>query len=348
MPTSSFDWNAYKKRFVYKAQQQNLTSDDIGLCLAYGQKLYEQQLPIIYSASHFCTLVGYAPQYVMGVANNSTEFYRNFHIAKRNGSRRSISEPLPSLKEIQYWILENILEQLPISPYAKAYRKGYGLRHNARFHRKQDVLVRIDIKNFFPSLQIGLVFNLFRSLGYSESVAALLSQLCCKDNALPQGAPTSPYLSNVLCKDIDTSLATYAKEKEYRYTRYADDLFFSGAVFPSSLLGFVKLVLAKYQLKINYSKVKVYRKENQQRVTGVVVNNKMQVPRTYRKKLRQEVYYIKKNGLYGHMLHKGITQSNYLEHLIGKANHILNVNPKDKEALTTLAFLKEIRHRYVN
>ena len=132
-------------------------------------------------------------------------FYRHFSIPKKNGSFRSIDEPLPDLKYVQTWILRNILEQCSVSEYAKAFVKGRTLKHNARFHRAQNVVVTMDIKDFFPSISIDEIVNIFENMGYFHDVSCFLAYLCCYNGTLPQGAPTSPYLSN-MSQHLNTQL----------------------------------------------------------------------------------------------------------------------------------------------
>jgi RNA-directed DNA polymerase len=139
--------------------------------LNYGSRLALSGLPIIFDGKHFSKLVGYDPNFVFGVSNAPGRYYRTFKIPKKSGGERKIAEPLPSLKEIQRWILVHILEKIKPESAAKAYIKGLSLKDNARFHRKQPIVLHLDIKDFFPSINRRRIFTIFRSLGYSTSVA---------------------------------------------------------------------------------------------------------------------------------------------------------------------------------
>lgn len=244
---------------------------------------------------------------------------------------RQIAEPLPSLKEIQHWILEEILNIIPISKYAKAYVKGKSIKDNARFHRGQKVVVKLDIKNFFGSINLFKVQELFRNLGYVDEVAVMLANLCCLDKVLPQGAPTSAALSNIIMYEIDEAISEYTNEHKIRYTRYADDMTFSGDFNTTDLIKFVCGIIKENGFVINKKKTKVLYGYKRQIVTGVVTNEKLQVPREKRRYIRQQMYYINKYGLNSHM--ERIRQNNpyYIEHLLGIANYILFINPKDLE-----------------
>lgn len=166
----------------------------------------------------------------------------------------------------------------------------------------------------------------------------MLSRLCTLKGKLPQGAPTSPMLSNIFFKKTDDIIFHYCRRRGLQYTRYADDLVFSGNdLIPQHLISFVKMLLSSRHLALNNKKTKVMGQGMRQSVTGVVVNDKMQVSKEYRDKVRQEVYYCVKYGEASHYkriresLPKWIsTPDLYLKHLLGKVFFVLQVNPNDK------------------
>lgn len=324
-------FETYKTEFETKASKLGYSSENIQKCLNYAKPLLEKKLPIIYNTSHLSVLVGYRKDYLKRAAIYTPYFYRDFEIKKRNGKMRTISEPLPSLKDIQNWILVNILEQIKISPFAKAYRKNIGLIDNVRFHQNQPMVMTLDLKEFFPSISIEKVEILFLEMGYSKLISNLLSKLCTKDGFLPQGAPTSPYLSNIYFKPADNLIIDYCLKNNIRYTRYADDLSFSGDFDPEQLKQIVENAISSIKLFLNNKKTKLMKPHERQVVTGIVVNNKPQVVFHKRNKLRQEIYFIQKFGIENHMSFKKINNCNYLEHLLGKVNFILHLNPNDKE-----------------
>jgi RNA-directed DNA polymerase len=277
-------------------------------------------------------LVGYKYEYLLRVSNNPEKFYRTFTIPKKSGGERDISEPLPSLKEIQRWILDEILNRYPISRYAKAYVRKRSIRENARFHVNKKLVLTIDVMDFFPSLRYNKVYGLFVGLGYSVPVATMLSNLCCLNGGLPQGAPTSPALSNILMINVDKRISGFIKKKEIRYTRYADDMNFSGDFEPGMVIKYIRDVLRDANLQINEKKIRIRTPGQRQEVTGVIVNEKIQAPKEMRRKLRQSVYYIEKFGLASHLDKTENTRANHIYHLLGIANFILFLNPEDQEA----------------
>ncbi|WP_319778093.1 retron St85 family RNA-directed DNA polymerase [Maridesulfovibrio sp.] len=335
------NWKNYRKKFTLVASSQGYTNDEIKIALKYARKLVQHNLPIIYSQNHFATLVGYSIEYLRRASSKeNNSFYRHFTIPKKSSEKnREIDEPLPSLKEIQRWILDNILCEIPISPYSKAYRKGQSIKSNARFHIKQKYVVRLDIKDFFPSINFKQVFKIFKETGYSKEVCGLLTGLCSLDNCLPQGAPTSPALSNIFMYRFDNRISKYCVKNKIRYTRYADDMTFSGDFNYGSLISIANKILSDYELELHHEKTKVMTQAQQQRTTGLILNSKMNTPRVLRRKIRQELHYLKKFGLSGHLNYTQNTKANYLQHLLGLCNFVLNINPQDRDALEARSFI---------
>lgn len=338
------DFQHYKSSFEVAAANSGYSEENIKHCLDYAKILIENNVPVIYNTSHLSALVGYKKKYIKKAVIYTPSFYRDFTISKRNGKPRTISEPLPSLKEIQKWILENILHNIPISPFAKAYRKKIGLIENLRFHKNQPNVLTLDINNFFPSINTESIEKIFLTLGYSKLISNLLAKLCTKDNALPQGSPTSPYLSNIFFKPADDEIIKYCLANEIKYTRYADDLSFSGIFAKQPLIDIVYTAVNNIGLSVNEDKTKLMLPNERQMVTGIVVNNKPQVVFYKRNKIRQTIFYIKKFGIEDHKSHLNIKQANYLEHLLGQVNFILQINPTDKEFQDYKAFLVGLKN----
>jgi RNA-directed DNA polymerase len=339
------DFNIYKNKFSDEAARLSFTDEEIKFFLNYAEKLNSQNLPIIFDQVHFSQLVGYDYDYILKVCNSNRFFYKEFTITKRNGKLRRIDEPLPSLKEIQNWILTEILNNSVdkfVSPVAKAYIHKRNIRDNARFHRNKKIVVCLDIVNFFGTISYKQIYAIFRHFGYNKSVSTLLSNLCILDGSLPQGAPTSPMLSNLIFYHIDNELFDFCKKHKIMYTRYADDLSFSGDFKVGLLISYASKLLDRFGFCINRKKTKVISQGRSQQITGIVVNKKIQVPREYRQKLRQIIYYIIKYGLQDHIKRINYSKSpqSYIYHLIGKTNYILLINKQDKEAHKYMEFLK--------
>lgn len=334
------DWIEYKSRFIEAAKKNNKSDIYCDKWLTYASRLWEKHMPVIYTQFHLCALLGYDPKYVFAISNSAQNFYHCYQIPKKNGGKRIISEPLPNLKEIQRWILENVLYKFEVSSYAKAYIKQKSVKDNVRFHRRQKKVLSLDIKDFYNHLTDWMVFQLFIEVGYEDAVAMMLTQLCCLDGCLPQGAPTSAALSNILMKELDYKVGEFCKVSKIRFTRYADDMTFSGDFDEAKVISFVKKALRDLQLSLNTDKTRVRKQGQQQEVTGIVVNYKPQLAKHVRKDIRKNVYYIKKYGLQSHLKYIQEERSHYLEHLFGVINYALFINPADKEMRQYKKYIK--------
>ena len=272
-----------------------------------------------------------------GISNNIDSNYDEIIIKKKNKGLRYLSEPSPILKEIQKRILKNVLEEKNTSPNSHAYKKGHSAISNAKVHINCKVILKLDIKNFFDSINFNMVYNsCFNEALYPKKMGMLLTNLCMYNNKLPQGAPTSGYISNIVLRDFDYEVNKYCMKKMINYTRYSDDMTFSGNFEVRPLIKMINKLLYEKGFRLNKSKIKVIWHNTRQQVTGVVVNEKINVSKSFRRKIRQEVYYILKYGVDNHIARKNIKLSShkYLEKLIGKINYILSVNPLDREFIS--------------
>ena len=186
--------------------------------------------------------------------------------------------------------------------YAMAYRKGESTIANAAPHVGKQIILKMDIRHFFDHLIYPFVKEkAFPKEKYSEPIRVLLIMLCIYMEALPQGAPTSPTISNIVMRDFDNVVGHWCEEKDIVYTRYCDDMTFSGDFEPGQVIIFVKEELQKLGLYINSKKTVVVGKGQKHSVTGIVVNEKISVSSDYKKCIRQELYYCKKYGIDSHI-----------------------------------------------
>ena len=333
-------WERYKKKFVEEASSRNLQEDEIKSLLDYAFKLSKKNLPIIFDSIHFSKLVGYDLSYIERAIKYTPYFYRRYKIPKKNGKLRSISEPLPSLMEIQKWILSEILYKCKVSKYAKAYVKRRSLKANAVFHKKKSVVLTIDITDFFGSINQQKVCELFISMDYNYEVSTMLSMICTLNNKLPQGAPSSPCISNLITKEMDNEISKFCIERKINFTRYSDDLTFSGDKGLGGIIPYIERILNNYNFEINKDKLRTRSKHQSQEVTGIIVNEKLQAPKNIRRNFRQAVHYIKLFGIEDHLNHIKNNRKNYLCYLMGTGNFICFVNPNDYKAKQDLEYLK--------
>ncbi len=234
--------------------------------------------------------------------------YKRFQIRKKTGGMRTISAPMPRLKRAQYWLLENILLKLTPHDAAHGFRSGRSIMTNAASHINKAVVINLDLKDFFPSIGYRRVKGLFASFGYCEALAAVFALIATEadrdeleldgqtwhvataERALPQGAPTSPAVTNLLCRKLDRRLTGAANMYGFTYTRYADDLTFSADVFDKPALGrlmkTIRYIVRDEGLIINEDKTRIMRQGRRQEVTGLTVNDGLGVSRKERRKFR--------------------------------------------------------------
>jgi RNA-directed DNA polymerase len=272
--------------------------------------------------------------------------YRRFTIPKRDGSERAIWAPLPRLKAAQRWILEHVVERLPVHGKAHGFLAGRSIATNAAAHVGSKILLKIDLKDFFPTITFRRAKGIFRKAGYRDQIATLMALLCTEapreiveqdgktyyvalgPRSLPQGAPTSPALTNTHCLRLDRRLTALATKLGWRYTRYADDLTFS---LPEghkekprlgALLGSVGRVASDEGFQVHPKKTRVTRSGSRQKVTGLVVNGSgaPRVPRELKREIRAAIH----NASHGKPLKAGDS----VARLSGYAAYIYMTDPR--------------------
>lgn len=282
-----------------------------------------------------------------GISNNIDLNYEEIIIKKKNKNLRYLNEPSPILKGIQKRILKNVLEEKMISKCAYAYKKGLSTILNAKSHVGCKVILKLDIENFFDNINFYKVYNsCFNENLYPKKLGMLLTNLCVYNDRLPQGSPTSGYISNIVLRNFDCNIDAYCKDKNINYTRYSDDMTFSGDFDIRKLIKYVNELLYKERFRLNKSKIKVVLNTTRQQVTGIVVNEKINLSKNYKRKIRQEVYYVLKYGVKSHIEKRNINLScnRYLSVLLGKINYVLTVNPNDKEFINYKNEIKRIKN----
>ena len=291
---------------------------------------------------------------LLEVSNDLPRYYRQ-HSREIGGKTRLISQPMYPLAGYQYWILKNILERAETTDCAFAYKKGLSLADHARVHRGKRILIKLDLAHFFDSISYGMVYAVFsEQMHYPKEGATLLANLCCLDGRLPQGACTSPCLSNLCMSGIDREIQDYCREKGLRYTRYSDDMTFSGErADVRALVKQVERILRKRGFSLNYRKIHVEGKGKRHKVTGIVCNDKINTPTDYRRKLRQEMYFLQKFGPAEHLKRLDDPRyrndageadvEKYLSALQGRVAYVLQVDPENGEFSRYRDLLREMR-----
>lgn len=213
-------------------------------------------------------------------------YYREFESEKKSGGRRTIVAPAPELKDLQRKIAKVLLKKEALHSACTGFRQGCSIVSNAQPHVGQDFVLNMDLKDFFPSISFKRVIGLFQSLGWDYETSVLLARLTSYKGFLPQGAPTSPSLANLICRKLDRRLHNYCQVRGWQYTRYCDDITISGGRFAKSAMESIAAVIESEGFAINEAKTRIRFKHQQQSVTGIVVNESVRIPRERRHQLR--------------------------------------------------------------
>ena len=230
--------------------------------------------------------------------------YHKFCIPKKDGTLREINEPCKSLKVLQRWVLENILYKVRISPYSIGFvkdGKGSPLVQCAERHKNNLYIFKMDLRNFYPSVKRGRVFNQFLQLGYNTYASNLLTNICTLNGSLPQGAVTSPYLGNLVCYKLDVRIAGYCNKRDITYTRYADDLIFScdNRDLLRNIYGIIKKIVEDEGFKINENKTRFLTPKVRKEIIGVTVNEgTIKAPKEMKRMIRAMIHYAIESGDY--------------------------------------------------
>ncbi len=286
-------------------------------------KLEALALPVLHSPADVATALKLSIPHLKWLAFHSEvvkkTHYVRFAVKKRSGGERVLSAPHRKLKAIQRWIIAEVLGKIPLENPAHGFVPTRSIVTNATPHVGSQFVVNLDLKDFFPSVGFKRVRHAFRRAGYSGAVSTVFALLCTEcprqpvtfngeryevatgPLGLPQGAPTSPALSNLVARKLDKRLAGFAKKLGLNYTRYADDLTFSGPAELAARIGYilakVRHVAAEEGFTVNEKKTRVMRPSRAMEVTGVVVNDKPSVHRDEIRKLRAILHRAKAEGL---------------------------------------------------
>lgn len=232
-------------------------------------------LPSITSLDDFSAATHLSKGLIYRLSKFGDNYYKTYEISKKSGGKRNISQPCSELKSLQGWINKNILERLSVSRACKGFEKQTTIRDNASPHIGSNAIMALDLEDFFPTIKINHVWSVFRTIGYSPRMSAILASICTYENVLPQGSPASPKLSNLVTIKLDKRILGYVGKRGVIYTRYADDLTFS-AYSPSRLIKIypvVKSIIEDEGFTLNQLKTRFFGPNHQHKVTGLVVTD---------------------------------------------------------------------------
>ncbi|CCD85177.1 Putative RNA-directed DNA polymerase (reverse transcriptase) [Bradyrhizobium sp. ORS 285] len=361
--TRAFAWYERRKRdvlYLGEDVSQGLHSRTAVVPLRDG-------LPPLADAKALADAMGIALAELRFLAFNrkvaSVNHYQRFTIPKKSGGERLISAPMPRLKRAQYWVLDNILGHVPLHEAAHGFAPERSTLTNARNHVGRDVVINLDLKDFFPTLTYVRVKGLFEALGYAEAVAIPLALLCTEPmvdevtldgerhyiadgpRLLPQGAPTSPAITNLICRKLDRRLAGLARTLGFVYSRYADDMTFSGSGEAvkkiGTLLKAVNGIVEAEGFTVHPDKTRVMRRSARQEVTGLTVNEAVAVPRDLMRRYRAVLQQVERHGPAGKHFGPG---KDVIRSLLGFGHFAVMVDPESGAPLLQRA--QQLAARY--
>ena len=243
--------------------------------------------------------------------NNIRGRYTHFSIPKKSGGQRRISAPSRGLSHILYYINVMLKAVYQPSDYAMGFAEGRNVVDNASRHIGQNYIFNTDLENFFPSIEQPRVWKRFQlpPFNFNQQVASLLAGLCCiKEKSedgnfiyvLPQGAPTSPLITNAICDNLDRKLSGLARRFGLHYSRYADDITFSSMhnVYHENgeFISELKHIVEDQKFRINTSKTRLQKVGQRQEVTGLTVSNRVNTSREYIAEIRNLLHIWEKYG----------------------------------------------------
>ncbi|EGF89676.1 RNA-directed DNA polymerase from retron EC86 [Asticcacaulis biprosthecium C19] len=304
----------------------------------------QKDIPPIFEDNHLSQLLGINIRDLAFYLSGAQGRYRSFHIPKRKGGVRLINTPTPLLLHIQQWILSKILYKLPVSEFAHGGVPGRSIFSNAKAHLGARCVLRIDLKGFFDTVPLALGISIFRAAGYSPNVSRSLALLCFENGCLPQGAATSSTLANLAANSLDKRLSALAKKYGLSYTRYVDDLTFSGRSIGPRFAIAVKSIVEQCRFVVNPRKTQLMRGSSPKFVTGLAVGGQtLRVPRAFRRNVKNQAFQLVKRGVAGHLLATGDNDPLILERVAGKLAFWLQAEPESKTARQLCAALAEYR-----
>lgn len=302
---------------------------------------------------------------------NTRNYYTVKEIPKRHTGTRKLSVPHYTLSIVQHWILKEILNKINPSERAMAFRRGelFGTKQNAACHVNTLYGLSVDLKNFFPSITEKQVFSTFAAIGYNNFAATILAHLCTVDNQLPQGASTSPALSNIICIQMDKRLAGLCNKRGIRYSRYADDMYFScdnKDILKKSFVP-IKNIIQSSGFEINEQKTHYQTPSGKKWITGITViqnsyTSELMAPKSIKRKIRAEIHtcifsgdYAMKSHILGEIAYvtyiEKETGRNYREYIskyMSKTVEKVSCFPELVNAYNENKFFSELPNAIVN
>ncbi|MBK5719732.1 retron St85 family RNA-directed DNA polymerase [Dysgonomonas sp. Marseille-P4677] len=279
------------------------------------------------------------------ILKDTSDHYTHFKLGKRSGGYRTISAPNKTLLNIQRVIYKRILLSVNLNPASMGFRQNISVAHNAKAHLGNKQILKVDIVDFFGSIKKQRIIETFGKIGYPSNISEVLAELCTLEGKLPQGAATSPTLSNIVAHEMDVKLVSIAQKNNLTYTRYADDLTFSGEnIFFELIFSEINNIVREGKFIIQRKKTRFLTEKRRKIVTGISVSSgkKLMIPKAKKREIRKNVHYILTKGLAEHQRFIGSTDPSYMKRLMGYLNFWLMVEPDNEYVKKSITALKKI------
>ena len=261
--------------------------------------------------------------------------YFEFTIPKKSGEERKICAPKKQLKLVQKKIAQILELYYKPNAFCHGFVAGRSIITNAEIHTNKNYVLNIDLEDFFPSIKLNRIVKAIENkpFNFSPEMAKIIARIACKDGGLPQGSPVSPLISNICCERLDIDINAFSVMNKLSYSRYADDITFSGyrRIFDDNFFSNLgKIIGGKHRFRIKESKTRIQTRNKRQEVTGVVVNDKLNVNRNYIRELRAMIHYFK----------MGKAEKNAFFVISGKLEFLKMIKGKDRVYRNLLAQFK--------
>jgi RNA-directed DNA polymerase len=346
--------------FTNEAIKLNRSPEFVLALKRYTTNLHSRGYPIIFSLVHLAIEMGIRSDMLIRFIHFRDNKYLRFRILKKKGGFRELMTPHRDLKYVQRWILENILNRYPLSSVCCGFRQGHSIVTNAKIHENQKYVLKVDLLKFYDTITEKRVFGIFKAMGFatnlcvdcaklvtvkhepdywnlmSSSESEVLHELIIENPAvLPQGAPSSPMLSNIAATQLDHRLSGLAKKNGFAYSRYADDMTFSAAHFRQlPNISFLTSIVLSEGFYVNPKKTNYAVHGTKQYVTGLTITHNVHVSKKYRRDVYTHLRYARKYGPENHLawralkLDKSQNRAGFQDWLFGRIAFIYSV---DKE-----------------
>lgn len=346
-----------REAFIEQAKIENRSQAFVDISVNYIDNLQKNNFPVLFSIPHLAMEIGMESGYINYLIWSRENQYIFFLLQKKNkeAAPREIMAPKEQLKYIQRWININILQKAKFNDYIKGFVPGSSILQNAKVHSGAKYILKIDLLKFFDCIDQKKVYGIFRMFGYVKNLAWDFAKLCTAEHrysywqsfneddfsilkeyisgnpaVLPQGAPTSPLIANLVASRLDKRLGQLALKRGVKYSRYADDLCFSSNLrgqIPS--ISFLSKIIEEEGFFINREKVKFLKRGGKQYVTGLSVTNGVSVEKKKRRQVFTHLYFANKYGIKSHLskLKKaGFKKDNYQNWLLGNISYQYSIN----------------------